>query len=176
MLTKNFKQVMKLVGVATTNNSDSLGILPVTNYANTVRYARPVMQSTFPLGYYFSNIPNAAGAGVVFGSGTTPATENDYNVESAILSGLSVPTPTVTYSYDNEKVARKLTYAVTNTSSSSITISEIGWRVKLNCTTSQGSGSTIEETVLMDRTVLDTPVTIPAGETRIIEYSIISTL
>ena len=94
-------------------------------------------------------------SGVTLGSGSTPATVDDYKLESAITKGLSV---SITRIYENPV---KLVILITNTSDAPITIAEVGWQ-------SLFGGAY----ALADRTVLDTPVTIPAGGIGKIEYEI----
>ena len=103
------------------------------------------------------------GTGIVLGSGTTPPTLHDYRLVSLITSGL---TPTVSMTYDEEE---NLVYKITLTSTASepISIGEIGIRAGFYA----GSNSGLNY-ALMERTVLDEPVTIPAGGVGIVEYAI----
>lgn len=102
---------------------------------------------------------------VVFGTGTTPATLSDYKLESTITSGISA---SASGSASNTEDTGTLTfvYTVNNTSSESITIGEIGYRASVP----DRSGHVYN--VLIDRTVLDTPVTIPAGSSGTLVYVI----
>lgn len=102
--------------------------------------------------------------GIVFGTGSTPPTIDDYKLESIISGGL---TGTFTYSINNATGIIKI--ILTNTSGNDITISEIGWQAynayKYNNSASNGIA-------LMDRTVLDTPVTIEASSIGVVEYKL----
>lgn len=98
---------------------------------------------------------NTSSSGVWLGSGSTPATVDDYKLELAITEGASVSIARI---YENPV---KLVILVTNTSDAPMTIAEVGWSSLL------GGGY-----ALADRTVLDTPVTIPAGGIGKIEYAI----
>ena len=105
--------------------------------------------------------------GVLFGAGTAPATVQDYKLDAPITTGLSIIFPNnLTYAKGNSFEDVAVTYGVTNTSSSEITISEIGLVATIYI-----SGN-LYESILVDRTVLDTPVTIPAGESKQIAYTI----
>ena len=102
------------------------------------------------------------GAGVVFGSGTTPPTVDDYSLES-ILSGISF-TYTVEVSADG--TTRTAVYTIVNNNSTDITISEYGhtettymWRGATNDSNNSYSGA-----LLLSRSLLDEPITIPALE------------
>ena len=104
--------------------------------------------------------------GVLFGAGTAPATVQDYKLDAPITTGLSIIIPNnFTYAKGNSFQDVAVTYGVTNTSSSEITISEIGLVATIYV-----SGN-LYESILVDRTVLDTPVTIPAGESKQITYT-----
>ena len=117
---------------------------------------------------------NSAAVGVYVGSGTTSPTENDYTLETPITSGLS-GTMRVQYSdtLDNDgnpQLVQVLT--LRNTSSSDITVSEVGWIAKGLCDASNNTASGSGKNLLFDRTVLNSPVTIPAGESAAITYTI----
>ena len=108
----------------------------------------------------------ASSYGLSFGTGTTPATASDYCLESILGTtqiSASVPS-TVSYSRVDTYEEYSVTFGVTNKTGDAITISE--------------AGLTIYDTnnpypyVLVDRTVLDTPVTIPAGQSKQITYTI----
>lgn len=101
--------------------------------------------------------------GVVLGRGTTPATLDDYMLEDQITEGLSASVASE-LDADNDTV---LTLTVTNISAEDITIGEIG--IVVAAPTGTNSGST---KVLIERTVLDSPVTIPAGGVAVVTYTI----
>ena len=106
--------------------------------------------------------------GIYFGSGTTPATKDDYTLESPITSGLSISSPT-TLSYGNSSDGIhtcSAAFTIANTTDSDISISEVGLFTPINST----SGSYYS--VLMERTVLTEPITIPSGGTKIVNYKI----
>ena len=106
--------------------------------------------------------------GVSFGTGTTPATASDYWLESILTSSqISVVTPSaVSFSRLDTYDEYSVTFGVTNITSNDITISEVG----LTAMPASSGGSMCY--VLVDRTVLDTPVTIPAGQSKQITYTI----
>lgn len=104
--------------------------------------------------------------GVYFGSGSTPATRADYTLESPITSGLTFPGVSFECTTDgNGKYVVSVKYAVTNTTESEINIYEIG----CFCPVLKDQYDTWH-LVMMDRTVLTEPITIPAGGTKIVEY------
>lgn len=101
--------------------------------------------------------------GIVLGSGMTPATLDDYCLESRITSGLS-GSVSLTSDPNNDLL---YTLVLTSTSTDDITIGEIG--IMSYAYTGQNGGNAL---VLIERTVLDTPVTIPAGGIGQVTYTI----
>lgn len=101
------------------------------------------------------------------GSGTTPATFNDYNLESHITSGFSASYSQISKTFTEEGAVWSVIHTITNTSSSPLTVGEIGCFAGIK-TTSSGSYNA----VMIDRTVLDTPVTIPVNGVAQITYTI----
>ena len=109
--------------------------------------------------------------GVSFGTGTTPADASNYKLESILnTTQISVANPSaVSYSQFDTHDEHSVTFGVTNKTAEAITISEIG----LTAIPYKGSSSSgITNYALVDRTVLDTPVTIPAGQSKQITYTI----
>lgn len=112
---------------------------------------------------------------VLFGSGTTPPTENDTDVES-LISNISVShssASTPGFGFDSEKAYLYIDYTIANNNSSSITVSEVClYFVVLvggNAIGDQLSTSTSNwGTVLFSRSLVDNPVTIAAGESGIV--------
>lgn len=104
---------------------------------------------------------------VYFGTGTTPATLDDYKLESIITSGISISEQSETSSLADNVITKKATYILKNNSSSDITIGEIGIYKYIN----YGSSSNASF-FLLERTVLDEPITIPADGTGTVNYTI----
>ena len=96
--------------------------------------------------------------GVVFGDGDTPATAEDYKLAGNIITGF-VATVNLSRSINDGLAQIVATYTIN--ASSEVTIKEIA------AFASSGNGNYI-----VDRTVLDTPVTIPAGGVGQVEYTI----
>lgn len=117
---------------------------------------------------------SATSAGIHLGSGTTTPTATDEALENDLFDSISVQvTSTV-----REKVAggwsQTVYMTVTNTSDESITVAEIGYYGSVRGgTTEGGTSSTNSNMVTMfDRTLLPTPVTIPAGDAATISYRV----
>lgn len=114
--------------------------------------------------------------GIKLGSGTTPPTRDDYGLETYIPSGKLVCTLTNKriYAEENGPYCVEYIFTVTNSSDDDVTISEIGRVDNVNATTSTygGSSSSVSKRFLIDRTLLDTPITIPSNETATITYTL----
>lgn len=114
------------------------------------------------------------GNGLFFGSGSTPATKADYKLESPITSGLRITNPyNLVWSDDgNGKHTAIADLIVRNTSEAEINIHEIGIFTPLSQTSSDSVSGCTFNNVLMERTVLDEPVTIAPGESKLVTYKI----
>lgn len=159
MLTKNFYALMR-VGLGKINST----ITDITN--NKAVSIFPNAISNWYGVFYEMNKYNSASAQqyVLFGNGTTPATVNDYKLESEIITGISVAYPSsVTTEQTDNYILWTATFGVK--ASVETTISEIGLF-------SQAYTANGPVTSLVDRTVLDTPITIPAGQSKQITYTI----
>ena len=157
MLTKNFYSFMRAPLQKTTA---TFTLTDGTTYSN-----KYVSNYDVP----FTAISKWAGAtttaGVSFGTGNTPATVSDYSIESILTSteiGVTVPSG-VSFSQFDTYEEYSVTFGVTNKTAEAITIKEVG----LISNTYVGNYY-----ALVDRTVLDTPVTIPAGQSKQITYTI----
>ena len=100
--------------------------------------------------------------GVVFGTGTTPPTLDDITMSGDLVTGISCSIGT-SYEWQDDGVVYVGNYTITNNNSTDITIGEV---CLFAC------NDIYYEVVLMERTVLDTPITIPAGGFGQVEYTI----
>lgn len=156
MLTKNFYALMRVAIGKTGSTVTNLGNEALTtNYNGNNWYGILCNMNSYSTnGYQY----------VRFGNGTTPATVNDYKLESEIDSGIKVANPsTVTTEQTDSYILWTATFGVS--ASVETTVSEIG----LISYVYLSSGST---SALVDRTVLDEPITIPAGQSKQITYTI----
>ena len=123
---------------------------------------------------------SSASAGVAFGSSDTEPTENDFTLGSIILGlSASTSTPSVETIFDsvNNKYIARYTYTLNNNTGSDVTIKEVGLYGKLSTANTQnGSASTSNSSkysFLIDRTILDTPVTIVSGGVGVVRYDFV---
>lgn len=102
-------------------------------------------------------------AGVSFGTSDEAPTMDDYNLKGTLLTKENINASCASQStIDDTGVTIIGTYAISNISDKEITINEIGYFAQ------NGTGYAF----LYDRTVLDTPVTIPAGGVGQVTYTI----
>lgn len=135
------------------NGASDMGYYHSGNYWSTLSTLR-----------YSSVIWDTNNSGILLGKGTTKATIDDVRLDSQITTGLSVSVSTsVDDNYD-----RVLSLLVTNNSSEPITIGEIGMQGWVYT----GNNTTSSAYCLVERTVLDNPVTIPAGGIGQVTYTI----
>ena len=114
--------------------------------------------------------------GVWFGTGSTPATKADYKLESPIESGLTITNPSALV-WENDGNGKHTVYAdfiVRNTTDAEINIYEIGVFTPFSAKSStslNATGYTVNY-ILMERTVLDEPISILPGESKLVTYKI----
>ena len=166
MITSGFKNAM--AQLLSSGGSDK-GLLPVKDLSGTTAYLAGY--DSFPATVTTTFTTTAANAGVSVGTGNTAATDGDYQLESTITSGLT-GTVTVDKGLENSDSYIRLAVELTNTSGSSITVSEIGYKQAFEVAATQGGTTTTSVVCLVDRTVLTTPLTIAAGGTATIGYQL----
>ena len=163
MLTKNFYSYMR--GVLQKTSAAFTKTDGNTSTANISGDSPP-----FHTMVYWSKALNKIG--VSFGTGTTPSTVSDYFLESILGdTQISVTVPSaVTFSRGDTFDEYSASFGVTNITGAAITISEVG----LIANPLYGGSPTSSSNVyaLVDRTVLDSPVTIQPNETKHIAYTI----
>lgn len=112
---------------------------------------------------------------VLFGSGDTPPTENDTDVEALltnITASHSSPGTPVVY-FDGENVYTCIDYTIQNNNSSSITVKEVCFYA-IVLAGGTAIGDTVTDaaanrgTILIARSLVDNPVTIAAGQSGIV--------
>ena len=166
MLTKNFYNWL----LATTSRKTvANGVVDTKGVVHTICTGNTSYERIFS-GANIIRASNSTAEGVRIGTGTTPATADDYNLEATIESGYSQAyADSVSINVDADGVSVFASIAVTNTSTEALTISEIGLAGKV-CNSSGSSNNTC--LALIDRTVLEEPITINPNETKQLTYTI----
>lgn len=114
---------------------------------------------------------NEQNAGVSVGTSDTPATDDDYKLGATITSGLTA-TCTCTKSMDGTKPVVRLNMVLTNTTGSDIVVKEVGIKIAINVASAVGGTSASNRPILIDRTVLSTPLTVPAAGNAALYYTL----
>ena len=105
--------------------------------------------------------------GVLFGTGNTEPTLEDYKLSGDVITGIEGTAIVSSKEDDDGSLTIECIYTITNGNSFEITISEIG---VFGMGSSSYAGSSLA--VLLDRTILDEPLTIPAGGLGQVTYTI----
>ena len=168
MITKNWYKTIATLMFCEKGTSWNVGILGANGvssehyfYYNASYYS--VYNLAEALQYIRTNYENG---GVRFGTGNTPATLDDYKLSGDIITTLS-GNCAISKGEDAEGAYITALYTLTNTGDSDVTVAEVGTFVHINKT-----NSSTHAYPMIDRTVLDTPVTIPAGGVGQVEYTI----
>ena len=116
---------------------------------------------------------NSASVGVAFGSDGTAESDEDYTIGNIIL-GLTAATPGVVTAFDdvNYKYSARLDYMISNDTGADVTIREVCLFGRFDGATVKGDAavSANRACYLIDRTVLDAPVTIANGSAAAVRY------
>lgn len=113
-----------------------------------------------------SNLGNSGLSGVVLGTGTTPATSDDITLAGNVISTYTYTSSAVAQQTDNGYEATA-TYTITNTGTDAFTVSELCFFASAYNSDSSSSGP-----MLLERTVLENPLTIEAGGIGVLTYTI----
>ena len=179
MITRHYKNLLAMVAESAT--SLYCGSLPVRAVTGKVYYltSSPMASNaSFPNQRASTPSLYTTGAGISVGTGSTPASELDYNLENTITSGISmsVSNTAVGVYTQNGLPYPYIQYniTITNTGNDAITIREIGYKQNFFRAVDRPgiANSTSDVVCLIDRTVLSNPLTIEAGDAGIIEYTI----
>jgi hypothetical protein len=167
MITKWWKRtVQQLLGNAFADIAYGYDVsLKSTN--GTVYYA----SGYAPSQRYTSLTTNAQSAGISVGTGDTAATDEDYILENTITTGLSMTSTTVK-SMQNNLPSVTLNCVFSNTTASDIIIKEIGYKYNLWVANAVGGTAGGNRIFLLDRTVLSTPLTVPARGNAALLYTL----
>jgi len=175
MITDNFRKILALM-FSSTEAAQNSPQIPTTNLPEFVGTGGTTYQMVNQWGYqnrqnilynmmnHMSKSGSVATLHLKVGTGTTPPTVNDFELVE-VESRMSCDTVVVGNSANYTK-----TYNATfsNPLTTDITITEVG----LYATIFYNSQNESTMEVLLDRTVLSTPITIPAGESKAITYEL----
>ena len=171
MITNTFKYIMAMMLESIGGNTAS-GKIKVKNTQGQDRYLGNRF-SSFPNTVYTSVQRTVSSPGIYVGTGDTAPTANDYCLEQMITSGISASSSSITSGLDDSgNPFVQYLFTITNTTSSDITIKEVGYSQYLYVSNSLNGDAVNYNTLLLDRTVLTTPVTVPANDSAAIKYTL----
>lgn len=168
MLTRNYRNLMAQMVMA---GGHLKSVLASKAIDGSTRYISNSVSNTSAFPYSVGTaLQLGTGAGISLGTGTTQPTLDDYTMEERITAGLSA---SVVRTVGEEDGSPYVVYdlTVTNTSARAVTVTEIGYQQNILSAVSE-SGSAGNAVHLLDRTLLDEPVTIPAGQYAVIRYKL----
>lgn len=177
MITKWYKATIASIMCAVGTTSDSISSFAAKSILGTTYYIiNTASNNISDLALFCSSTlqTNTSSAGFRVGTGTTPPTENDYSLEAQITSGITgVVTRVYEAKSDYSGWVIKATLLITNAGAEPITITEIGAFDYIRANTAQNAtGQGNQRLFMVDRSLLAVPITIPAGESGAIEYSV----
>lgn len=111
---------------------------------------------------------NVSDNGVAFGNGTAEPTIDDYALSGDHMTAYEA-TVVLTKALEDDHASITAQYTITNTGTEDFTISEVGLYAYDHASNASAS---YKAAVLLERTLLETPVTIPAGGVAQVTYTI----
>lgn len=171
MFTRNYYGILagKFSGIA------GIPIKTATGYS----YYSTAVDTYFDMFYTSVKTPMFRTTGdmncVLFGTGTTAPTMDDYKMESPISSGMTASFLASATTIADGVCTRKYIYTLTNGTTNDITISEIGAFAYAYYAKTAEYGDTNYTSAgafMLDHTLLDEPVTIPADGVGQVTYTI----
>jgi len=165
MVTRNFLNILAMA----LQSGHPMGCLQVHDVNGNSRFLSGI--PGFPDSPTKSFTLNAAAAGISIGTGSTPATEDDFQLEEPITSGVTVTLTGTEYGAESPWYPYvKFDLTITNTGANPLVVTEVGYKQTVYATRYIGSTARADTIVLIDRCVLDTPVTIAPGDAGIVTY------
>lgn len=135
-------------------------------------HAKP---SAFASEFYRSSssvsVSEYAKYGVVFGNGTAAESIDSYGMSGDIFTNYT-SSNTDSMTYDDSGATRTVIYTLTNNGTEDFTISEIGLMGYACLNYYSNSSKQYYNNFLFERTLLETPITIPAGGVGQVTYAI----
>ncbi len=168
MITNHFKALAASL-LFNAGTSGLYGMYEYKTVAGTTKYACGYTITATKMDIAAST---GASAGIHFGSGTTTPTAADYGIETEVQVSATVTGTTFTKTTNGWQKSVDIT--LTNTGESAVTIAEVAFYGSIRGAASEGgtSAANSDLIVMFDRTLLDTPITIPAGSAATMTYAL----
>lgn len=173
MVTNNFKACLQMILQSGVNSN---GLVAAKDVTGATKYLGAYFSSSDGYPYKTDHsiriTPYTTSAGIYLGTSNTPATASDYFVGSVISSGLSAGSPVVSLGVDeNGNPYKQIVVLLSNTTASDIVVKEVGYVQQFFAASAiQGSPSILR--FLLDRTVLASPLTVPANGSAVLKYTL----
>lgn len=183
MFTKNYNEFLQNAnGLAPAFSASTVicldGSLPsdLKTYegGREVRYYSPFNRMHIFASGETINAKTGATEGVAFGDGTVPPTADDITFSGNAIEGLSSSNITYTSNVVRGEgyVEKTLVYTITNTTEAAISIGEIGYFNYVSSTQSDYPYKSDKRSYMLERTLLETPITIEAGGVGQVTYTL----
>lgn len=171
MVTKSFKNFLATILTA---NEGGYGVVPVTDVYGIRRYATNYLytQSGFPYNCRHTYTLNKYAGGVCFGSGGDAENEEDYNLVNQITSGVSVLLVSRNSGREDGCPTLTFTFSIVNTSLETIVVREVGYKCPMVCADTPGRNQNDARIVMLDRTLLETPLVILPSDSATLIYTL----
>lgn len=163
MLLKNWHEYMR--GAISKDTAFEVVNCSGVNFITAYNYS---FNSTSTVNAFFHNFYNCVTnytAGVVFGNGNTQPTESDYRLSGTLHNNISASS-NVVYKTEGNKLSMEGVFTITNNGTEDMIVSECGYVGSVKQSSSLG------DYMLLDRTLLEEPITIPAGGVGQVTYTI----
>lgn len=145
------------------------GSIEAKDVSGTTRYISPFCGSSFDK--TLRNSSTFVSSGLYIGSDGTPATDEDHALGSVITTLTGSANVAFAYDAESNKTLLNIDITLNNNTGEDVTIREVGYVVGFYASnTLGGSVESSTRSFLGDRTVLDTPMTIPSGEAGLLRY------
>lgn len=170
-LISNFQNVSNKSVVPGLTTSQVNAIFSFKDYTGTDKYISPNVRNSSP--QFIKAALSGSSYGVALGSGTTAATENDYNLGSKINTLDCVVTPSIVFDSTNHKYISRLMLTISNNTEAAITVNELGLFVWANWAATrdaEASNNSNSSCFMTEHTVLDEGLEIAAGAGAVIYY------
>lgn len=109
--------------------------------------------------------------GVIFGDGTTPPTHTDYCLSGDVVTGI-VASSTRKATGTDDAAENTVLFTITNNNAKAVTIGEVGYVGYINFYTGPTGSGTNSDRLLLERTLLESPITIEPGGVGQVTYTL----
>lgn len=150
------------------------GLLPLTNVYGIEVFMGSQFEA-FPRTRTASVTLNEYSAGISVGTSSKPVSERDYQLDSPITSGINIVLTSTSVIYNDGAPYLQYDITVTNTSSSTVNLREIGYKQTVNCHRYGGdTASSAAYVVMIDRTLIEPAITLGPSEAAVVQYRLMT--